>query len=266
MKVYDVKRHRSYDKLASKRRRIFIFKTIFFSCLVFSVIGLLAYLLFFTSFLVIGETRVAGFNKVSEDEFYGRLNAWLDRKKFGLLETQKNILFFDGDGFRAEIMSAYPELKELVVSKDLNPNKITFQATERETAGVWCFVSGCKYFDDQGVTWGNAAPSSGSLVLNIHDNRPESESINPELLAEISKLYKELNAIGVLIQSFTIPQDFYTDFSAQSAAGYDLIFSFDSDLAGQVEVLDIFLKEKGKDPAFSPDYLDLRINGRVYVK
>jgi len=72
--------------------------------------------------------------------------------------------------------------------------------------------------------------------------------------------------MNIFINKFTIPDKFISDFSAFTSNGYELLFSTDSDVNKQLEVLEIFLAEKKDDPDFKPQYIDLRINGRVYYK
>ena len=48
--------------------------------------------------------------------------------------------------------------------------------------------------------------------------------------------------------------------------GYDIIFDAGGDVADQLSVLTVFLADRAKDPAFAPQYIDLRTPGRVYYK
>ena len=72
--------------------------------------------------------------------------------------------------------------------------------------------------------------------------------------------------MGIKTRSVTIPENSVDEFRVAAAGGYDILFSLDSDYKNQLSVLRIFLDQKGKDPAFDPQYLDLRIDGRVYFK
>jgi len=281
MKIYDGKNIKYQDKLAKKRRRAWVLKISFFVGLFIAVVGFILYLLFFSGFLEIKELSVNGLDKVNGDRFHDELNKRLNSKWLGLIEHQKNVLIFDSDTFKAEMFTAFPEIRQISVSKE-PPHALNIDVTERETAGVWCFTDspaggGCKYFDKDGVTWGEAAKSSGFLILVIEDMRPDAQ-LNKNLLDNLTTIYEQLKKMNVFVSKFIIPKDFIGDFNAPTSGGYELMFSLDSDINKQLEVLEIFLAEKkdlpalpaqtgqAGEPEFSPQYIDLRINGRVYYK
>lgn len=281
MKVYDAKNLKYQDKLAEKRRRVWILKTLFFVGLVIAVVGFILYLLFFSGFLEIKELSVNGLDKVNSDRFHNELNKRLNSKWLGLLEYQRNVFFFNSEDFKAEALVTFMEIKEISVNKE-PPHTLNINITERETAGVWCFIdsgstgltTSCKYFDKEGILWGEAAKSSGFLILAVDDLRQGSEKIDRGLLDAIMLILERLKEINILVNKFTIPDNFIGDFSAFTSNGYELLFSMDFDVSKQLDVLKIFLAEKKGSGTlneeyltpFNPEYIDLRINGRIYYK
>ena len=274
MKVYDAKNIKYHDRLAEKRQRIFILKTLFFIGLTIVTAGLVLYLFFFSGFLDIKNISISGLDKVNQDDFAEKLNNRITLKKFGYIEHQKNILFFNSDAFRAEVLASFPEIKEISVNKEL-PHALAVNVTERTTAGIWCFVGGgsallttsCKYFDKEGNAWGEAAQSSGFLILSVEDLRPDRQGIIDKNILDnflfISEYLKEMN---IFVNKFIIPKDFFGYFKAITSPGYELLLSTDSNMKEQLEVFRIFLGEKQKESGFNPQYIDLRIDGRVYYK
>ena len=277
MRVYDAKNIRYKDGLAEKRRKVFVVKVLFFIGLVIAVAGLILYLLFFSGFLDIREVSISGLDKVGNDEFNSGLNNRLNSKWLGLLEHQRNILFFNSKDFKAEALASFPEIKGVSINKE-PPHTLEIDITEREMAGIWCFSlpspeeadGGCRYFDMEGNLWGEAARSSGFIVLNVSDLRPDIKTIDFGLLATIIFTSNRLKEMDILVSKFTIPKNFIGNFSATTSSGYELLFSTDFDIGEQLKVLEIFLAEKQNDPwsvgGFKPQYIDLRINGRVYYK
>ena len=69
-----------------------------------------------------------------------------------------------------------------------------------------------------------------------------------------------------MIKSVVIPENSLNEFRVYTDRSFYLVFSLDSNIKGQAEVLKIFLDERAKDPNFNPQYLDLRIGGRIYLK
>ena len=114
MKIYDPKIIRYKDKLAKKRRRVWLLKTLFFIGLVVALVGFILYLLFFSGFLEIKEISVKGVDRVNGDRFHNELNKRLDSRWLGLFEYQKNILIFNSDTFIAEMLTAFPEISRKV--------------------------------------------------------------------------------------------------------------------------------------------------------
>ena len=265
MRIYDAKNLKRYDKLADKRRKVFVLKALFFTGLIIAMAGLILYLLFFSGVLDITEISVSGLDKVNDDAFNTELNSRLNSMWLGVIGFQRNVVFFNSGDFKAEVLAAFPEIKEITTDKE-PPHSLNINATERETAGIWCFTSGCKYFDKEGNIWGEAARSSGFLILIVDDLRPDSQKIDTGLLEHIILISERLKAKNILLNKFAIPDAFIGDFNAFTSGGYELLFSVDSDIKGQLEVLDIFLAEKTNDPDFKPQYIDLRISSRIYYK
>ena len=265
MRVYDAKNLKFQDKLAEKRRKVWILKILFFVGLSVVIVGFILYLLFFSGLLEIKEVSVNGLDKVDNDKFNDGFNKRLNSKWLGLLEHQKNMFFFDSGAFKAEAFAVFPEIKGIFISKK-PPHALDIDVTEREIAGIWCFVDGCKYFDKEGVTWGETTRSSGFLILVVDDLRLDSQSIDLKLVADMMLIYERLKETNILVSKFTVPDNFIGDFNAHTSRSYKLMFSMDSNIKDQLEVLKIFLAEKQKESEFGPQYVDLRINGRVYFK
>ena len=308
MRVYDAKNIKYKDGLAEKRRRVFVLKALFSISLSIVIIGLIVYLLFFSGLLEIREVSVNGLEKVNGTDFHNELNKRLDSKWRGLFKHQKNVLFFNSDIFKAEALAAFPEIKDISINKK-PPNALDIDVMERVAAGIWCFTDSsihstnseqagvtknCKYFDKEGAVWGEAAKSSGFLILVVEDMRQDAQDmirpirpvqgkqdspqIDRDLLASMMLVFKWLKEKDIFIKKFTVPDNFIGDFSAFTSGGYELMFNIDSDIEEQLEVLEIFLMEKRSEsslPAlpigewwsrFKPQYIDLRINGRIYYK
>ena len=265
MKVYGGKNIKYQDKLAEKRRRVWILKILFFIGLSAAIVAFILYLLFFSGWLEIKGVSISGLDKISNDDFNRKINERLNSKWLGLVGYQRNVLVFDRDAFRAEALAAFPEIKEIFVNKE-PPHTLNIDVVERTTAGVWCFASGCKYFDEEGAIWGEAARSSGFLILVIEDMRQNIRTLDRELLGSIMLISRRLKEDDIFINKFVMPNNFIGDFSAFTSAGYELLFSMDSNIENHIKSLEIFLAEKKNDFDFDPQYIDLRINGRIYFK
>ena len=278
MRVYDAKNIKFKDGLSEKRRKAHVLKALFFAGFVIAAAGFILYLLFFSGFLEINQVNVSGLNKISGDEFNKELNERLDSKWLGFIERERNLIFFDAESFSGEMLAAFPEIREISVNKE-PLHTVNIDIKERTTVGIWCFANGsteldanCRYFDEEGILWGETAKSSGFLILVVEDMRQNiKETIQPDLsqadsglLADMVLISGRLKEMNIFINKFEIPDKFIGDFNAFTSEGYKLILSADSDIKKQLEALEIFLTDK--KAIFKPQYIDLRINGRIYYK
>ena len=70
---------------------------------------------------------------------------------------------------------------------------------------------------------------------------------------------------NIRVNKIEIRPDSINDFYIYTTNGFYIIFNMEISIPKQIEVLKIFLAEKGQD--FKPtEYIDLRIEGRVYYK
>ena len=160
MRSYDIKKLSYRDELARRNRLFFILK---FSGLALGFLILVGggiYFLFFTDNLEIKDITINGLQTMEQDIVLAEINEQFDHKKFGYLQTKKNIIFFDADTLEADLLSANPVLKSVRAGKHL-PHRLVVDIVEREPAGIWCSNNECRYFDDEIKTWGPALKPSG---------------------------------------------------------------------------------------------------------
>lgn len=270
--------NRYSDALALKRRRVLIKKialSIFIGLALAMVTG---YLLFFTPYLQITDISVNGLRTIAPEEVeslmdsvpIGRQAAIFQNIfsvfKFINVRQQKNIIFFNVDTAQDKILAQFPVIKSVEIRKDY-PHKLIFDFVERNPIGTWCFDAGCHYFDSDGVLWGKALKSSGPLLLTIEDKRGDtdtSDRIESNLLESINTIITGLANIGIVVKKIEIPAGSINDLKVHTAEGYYILTDSSSNMAQQLDTLRIFLKNKGAD--FHPEYIDIRIEGRVYYK
>jgi len=142
----------------------------------------------------------------------------------------------------------------------------------KNIAGIWCFQNDkCRYFDSKGTYWGEAAKSFGFLLLTVNDLRDNNNvadkgTVDVKFLEAIKKAADYFKTLNLKIGNALIPKESLGEFWLDTNKGYFVIFDNKSDIAGQLEILRILLNERGKDPNFKPQYIDLKIDGRIYLK
>ncbi|MBI2064929.1 MAG: FtsQ-type POTRA domain-containing protein [Candidatus Yanofskybacteria bacterium] len=271
------------DNLARERRRRFFIRVLASVLCGVMLVGVSAYALFYSGWMDINSISVNGLKSVTEDQISPTIKTMIERDIVPILQIrfQKNVLFFDPEPVKNAILSQFPVIKSIDISKKM-PHEIIVNIVERTALGAWCFDRGsstsfdraqdkslttsCQYFDEEGVLWGKALRSSGSLLLNVDDLRPSEgrTKADVQLLAETKELVNGLQGIGLKVNKIEIPQDSIGEFKAYINRGYYLILDTDSDIENQVNILRILLKDKGE--SFKPQYIDLRVEGRAYYK
>ncbi len=253
------------DSLTIRRHRAFLLKIIAGAVVALAIIVGAIYFLFFSSVLKITTITINDDTNINKEQVTLAINNFLDTKSW-FLRVRRNILFLNSGNLEAVLRDQMPLIKDISISKKY-PHGLSVNLKEHLPLGIWCYSgSQCQYFDKDMAVWGNPGHSSGFILLSVDDQRVGTEKVVDE------KFFKSiLDTIQDLPESITtkeviIPEMSLNDFKIVTDKGYYIFFSYDSDLAGQLKVLKLFLGGKAKDPSFQPQYIDLRINGRIYYK
>lgn len=246
-------------------RRPFDKRKIKWFLLVALIVGGSTYLFLYTSVFAIQTINLQGFDQTNEETVRAQIQSWIDKKTL-YLPIRQDILFFRTSAAEAKLANTFPSLVDIQITKQY-PNSITVKGTERMPVGVWCLEKECAYYDAGGYRWGGAIASVGVLLTSVTDERPNQTTLDPVFFKAIQTVTSRLPSMGVVLQKIEIPADSFNEFKVYTASGYYLLFALDSNINDQVDVLRIFLDQKKSDPNFHPQqYIDLRLNGRVYFK
>lgn len=260
----DMKQFRYFDRTASYRRRLFVWKII--GWLVVSVIvgSGIAYGIFFSPILTIRDISISGLETIDQALVLDQIQRDLALKKFRYIPWNRNLLFLNIESISQRFLSEYPQLRSATIQKHFFHNlALTF--SERHAIGIWCFGENCNYFDETGVLWGDAPHTSGGLLISVQDQRPDNSTLNSEMLAAIQKIYQTLSSVHLSIKNIVIPAETLKEFWLVTSQNYPIKMSLDTDLKAQLRAFRIFLDQK-TGPNFQPQYVDLRIDGRIYYK
>jgi len=266
MRPVNSKRLNYKDEAMRRHRRAFVLKILAFVFGTVAVVAGIIYLLFFSRLFDVREVSFNGLDTVSSEEFRVKINENLNQKILKYLPRRNNIFFFDSGDFEKRFASAYPVLKYVDIHKKFL-HGLTLNFLERKPAGIWCFKERCSYFDEDKVLWGESAKSSGFIFLTVEDKRDrENLKIDNEFFGPILEVAKSMAGE---IKNIIIPEKSFNEFRVYTA-DYHIIFTTEFDIQNQLDVLKIFMNDKTKDlpsaDGFHPQYIDLRIDGRVYYK
>ncbi len=258
--------NRYSDGLAQKKRRRFFVKLSIILASIIASAGLTVYALFFSSLLSITKISVEGTRTIDASEIIALVTSDINQISHVFpIKLRKDILFFSESLIKKEILAKYSVIKNIEIKKNI-PNDVVIVITERTPAGTWCQNNGCRYFDSDGMMWGSALRSSGSLLLAVDDMRASSSSDTTEIsfMETIKKLAAGFEKLSIKITKIEIPADSIGDIRVHTVDGYYVVFNIDSDINKQLDTLRIFLNNKNGDTQMQ--YIDVSIEGRAYYK
>lgn len=259
------------DELRTKKRKRLVSRLAFFVVVLVAGTTGATYLLFFARLVDVRDMTI----ETSEELRAGidsTANDWLDGG-FWQFTKRNNLFFLSGDALVSSLLGQFPELESAAVTKKF-PHSLIISTRERRPEGIWCLTGAdrCFYFDKNGKAFGETQPSDGFLVLNVIDQRPRELKLG-DIVAEegwttnILKARELLAKSDVNVSAFIIPVDSFDEFHAKTAQGWKILFSNQTDIESQISSLTSFLKEKLTPAQIpQPQYIDLRIQDRIYYK
>ncbi|MEA3420565.1 MAG: cell division protein FtsQ/DivIB, partial [Acidobacteriota bacterium] len=156
---------------------------------------------------------------------------------------------------------------------------------ERKEIGILCkvetqkeenltkdFYRDCYYIDKNGVIFEEAPQTSGTLILVIKDYSGEKAEMGKSILekglvAELVDLRNYLfEQLNLKVVDFAIQSKSSKDIRIDTHEGWYILFDSSRDFKKQVEALRLILERKIKGDRNNLEYVDLRIENRVYYK
>lgn len=253
---------------ANRRRRLMRRGCLALGALILA--GGLAWVLLFSSLFAVTDIRVSGAAGVGDARVADTIGRLLGRRHLYVFQPARNMLLLDAGAVASHVMDTYAAIERVAVAKQY-PHALAVTVTERQPLGIWCRRAGggddwtCRYVDRSGARWGQALPSSGTLLLLVKDERTD-DILNAAFLSGILAALDGLAPLGLHARSVTLPDAEPGGITIATDKGYDLYLDALGDVADQFAVLGVFLADRAKDPAFAPQYLDVRTPGRVYYK
>lgn len=267
------------DVLKEKRKkRKFRVAFLIFSSLI-GLVTFILYALFFSGWFLIKEIQVSGYNEISESEIRNSVNSYISKKYLlNYIQPFSNIMLASSETIENFLKEDFPIIEKVDVNKHLFSQNLIVAISEREAIGVWCkFATGgegesCFYFDKKGVMFKESSKLSSGIFLIIEDGRGRdfkiTDSFDDKELFEKVNLTKnildDLKFIGY--SNFFLPQGSF-EFWVKTKEGWYIYLDKENDISTQLVALKKFLEEKLLSARRqSLQYIDLRVNNRIYYK
>jgi hypothetical protein len=275
-----VSAHHGYpDALKEKRKRRKMRIAFLVFCSLAGLIIFLSYTLFFSGWFLIKEIKISGYEEISESEIRDLVDGYLNKKYLlNYIKPFSNILFMSSEAIEHSLREKFPKIGEADVDKHLFGRNLTIEINEREIFGIWCkyIESGenqqCFYFDDSGNMFKPAPKLSSEIFLIIEDGRGRDFKLtdtfdDKELFEKINLARNILDELKFIRYSnFFLPQGSF-EFWIKTREGWYVYLDKESDISTQLVSLKKFLEEKlSESRRQTLQYIDLRINNRIYYK
>lgn len=253
-----------YKKNFFSRKKAIILLWVLFLILIF------AYILFLSPVFRVKDIKISDNRVISSEEINDSLNNFLS-KEFLFFFNRNNIFLAADNKLKNILFGDFPRIASIEIDKDIFKKTIELRIIERKEAGIFCRKD-CYYIDENGAIFEEAPQTSGTLILAIKDNS-EGEieigknAIDKAFMAELINLKNDLlNQFGLKVLDFIIETDVLKDLRANTNEGWYILFDRERDLKNQLQALKLVLEGKIKDGRKNLEYVDLRIENRVYYK
>ncbi len=268
-----------------KRKKRKSFKLILFGGLFFCLLGGAVYFAVWSDFFWIEEVEFVD-SPSGKEKISLIVQKNLEEKIWRVI-PQKSIVLIPVNKIRNNILNSFPEIKEVVIQKK-PPNILEIKIEKREMIGIWCQIKEleqkkeetatstesildkeidkCFHIDKEGVIFKESPLIKGSLILNIYGykNRPaelRDDIASPEIMDFILSVRD-----GLPLKSNDFEIVSIEDLRTKMPAGWQIYFNPSYSVNSQLNALKMILEEEIKKNIDSLEYIDLRIEGRVYYK
>ncbi len=267
-----------------KRKQKNALKKIFFRGLFFCLLAGLIYFFIWSPFLWVEKTKVRS-NKIPLYYAPAEIKEIVEnnlQEKLWRVVPQKSIALISSRKIKNDILDKFPEIKEVIIQKKL-PNILIVKIWEREKIGVWCKIekeeelatstqefiekkiNQCFYIDQQGIIYRKAPLMKGNLVLNIYSAQKQTADLRTQVTSpEIINFILSINNGLKEIVDFEIIS--LEDLRVLTLNNYQIYFNPSYSAELQLQALGTVLEKEIREDFIFLDYIDLRIQDRVYYK
>lgn len=226
--------------------------------LFFIFIGVLVYLIFFSTIFKISKIEVSGYR---DPEMITSLVG--DKQRESLINN--NLLFINTTALKTAIIGD-PKIEEIKIKKIL-PNKLQINITESTPAMIWNTAGERFLVDGRGVISGLAADEKMPEVFdgaNIK-SKPGERVASPTFIKFIFDIQKDFEpTTGAKISKITI-FDLINDVHVMSSANWTVYLDASKSPEAQLKNLSKVLEEAAKSTK-KLEYVDMRLENKIFYK
>lgn len=241
-----------------------------------SFISIAAYILFFSSMLVVSSVNVAGANELDPAQIKAAIVSEISGKYLNLI-SKNNIMLISEKKMKQALMDKFKRIENVQIKK-IFPDEITVAITERKSMLILCSNGSCSIIDNNGQAYVGADFDSDYLKENkliiLTDESQKPIQLGDTVVANdltdfIMDIKNHLkNDLDMDVkQDFSTPNLISGDIRVKTEDGWKIYFSKDLGIDKEMEMLKTVLNGNvGKDKLKDLDYVDLRTDNKVFYK
>jgi len=234
------------------------------------ILLVIIYIFFYSPLFEIKYIYISGNQNISSDVLEEKLIKWQLQQRRFIIFKQKNILLFSKGWLKERLKSEY-EVDQVNISKKL-PNTLTIELHEQLPSLIWKTGDDYYYLDQNG-NYAQEANMESLLteLITVQDESNESlnknkQVINKNKLDFIKNLDQKIKEVqNIEISAYSMTNNATSQVNAITVDGWKIYFESSHDLDQQIFNLTEVLTKK-IDSTQSLEYIDLKIDGRVYYK
>jgi len=263
------------------------------------------YGLIFMPLFRIEKVFIDGTGKEFNDEVIEIASQKLGRKIFKKIPVNNQIFLPDKD-IASAILNKFPEIKAVNTTFSLKDHSLKINLQMRQSSAIWCrdirqavftmissstvetIKSGepqslpetqpalpdaenCFFVDSEGFVFKPAPILSGGSAPIVYEHMDRDLNIkeivsNSKALKFILETKKQLDAANLNLTDFVISNQTPGDLEIISPDGWKIILNLDKSPAVQINALKRVLEKEIKEKRGQLEYVDLRVENRVYYK
>jgi cell division septal protein FtsQ len=248
----------------------------FFYLLEIVFLGTIIYILFFSFYLSITSIEVVGTKKVDPEKIKVAIEEKISGKFLGII-PKNNLLFVYENNVKKYLLNKFKRIEDIKVKK-IFPEKIIISVKEKQFQLIFSTGEQKYLIDENGSAWPrddfelDDAEKESLITLMDESAKPIADAkmaLSGDFIKYIMDVRDGIkNDAGIEIsRNFYSPRLISGDLTVETKDGWKIYFNREIDLSKSIGILKSILGENIKKEYIpNLEYIDLRINNKVYYK
>ena len=239
------------------------------------------WLIFLSDFFQIKKININGADNPESIEldiktyFYSKNQKFVPAFIYKILprykDNQENLLLFSSTDCSQYLLNKYPEIEKLSTKLDIKNGYLTINITSREISFLLCTDVECYLLDNNGVIFGEAPETSGSLIRKIIIHQPSPITVGTEIFPQsdlgiLRSLFElsEKDGSPFKINTLELEKAKSSTIKIVTNEGWYLLIDFNSDFSEIFKIIQKLKEGELHNKTQKLQYIDCRYLPRVY--